>query len=65
MLLHGIIVLAILHLYPLLLFYSEACAAKKAGLQVVILKREGNAPLSEAAERQFVTIRDFSEFPTV
>lgn len=48
-----------------LLFYSEASAAKKAGLQVVILKREGNAPLSEAAERQFVTIRDFSEFLTV
>lgn len=66
LLLHGITVLATASIATaFLLFYSEASAAKKAGLQVVILKREGNAPLSEAAERQFVTIRDFSEFLTV
>lgn len=41
--------------------HLEATAAKKAGLQVVIVKREGNAPLPEAAEKQFRTVTDFNQ----
>ena len=41
--------------------HSEATAAMKAGLKVLIVKREGNIPLPEAAEKQFRTITDFNQ----
>lgn len=40
---------------------EEAEAAKTAGLQVAIVKREGNADLSEDVEKKFKIISSFSE----
>lgn len=40
---------------------AEAVAADKAGLQVTIVVREGNAPLTDDEKKAFTTITSFKE----